>query len=91
MDDDFARAVSVHEDVAIVGAPNMWPHYGAAYVYDLDCSATCPDLDGDAHVGVSDLLMVLGAWGTGAGDVTGDGMTDIADLLALLGAWGPCA
>jgi hypothetical protein len=52
----------------------------------------CPcDLDGDGEVGVDDLLIVLGAWGTGpGGDCTGDGATNVNDLLALLAAWGPC-
>ena len=51
----------------------------------------CPcDLDCDGNVGTADLLFLLGAWGTGAGDVDGDGDTDTADLLALLAAWGEC-
>ena len=51
----------------------------------------CPcDLDCDGNVGTADLLFLLGAWGTGAGDVDGDADTDTADLMALLGAWGEC-
>lgn len=53
--------------------------------------AACPaDLDGDGSIGVGDLLEILAAWGSDAGDVTGDGMTDVADLLDLLAAWGSC-
>jgi hypothetical protein len=36
----------------------------------------------------ADLGILLGAWGTGAGDINGDGTTDGADLGVLLGAWG---
>ena len=55
---------------------------------------TCDgDLDGDAIVGASDLLVVLGAWGPNEGhpaDLNGDGFVSAADLLLLLGAWGTC-
>jgi hypothetical protein len=49
------------------------------------------DLDGDGAVTVSDLLIVLGAWGpcTGcAADLDCSGAVDVEDLLLLLGAWG---
>ncbi len=55
---------------------------------------TCPwDLDGSGDVGVTDLLALLGAWGTpsnGPPDFDGDGFVGVTDLLALLGAWGVC-
>jgi hypothetical protein len=52
----------------------------------------CPaDLDGNGVVDVTDLLLLLGAWGTPDADITGDGITAVEDLLALLGAWGACA
>ena len=51
----------------------------------------CPwDFDGDGDVDTSDLLFLLGAWGTPAGDTDGDGDTDTSDLLGLLGHWGDC-
>jgi len=52
------------------------------------------DTDGDAVVGLGDLLTVLGAFGgsTGAGasggDIDGDGVVGLDDLLAVLGAFG---
>ena len=46
------------------------------------------DLNDDCVVDVSDLLIVLGAWGGPDGDVDGDGVTDVTDLLLVLGAWG---
>jgi hypothetical protein len=51
------------------------------------------DLNGDCVVDVSDLLILLGAWGQcGAGpscpgDLNDDGMVDVTDLLALLANW----
>jgi probable HAF family extracellular repeat protein len=56
------------------------------------------DLNGDGHVDVSDLLLLLAAWGTcPAGsspappcpaDFNGDGVVDVSDLLILLANWG---
>jgi len=54
-------------------------------------ASPCPwDFDADADVDTSDLLFLLGNWGTPNGDVDGDGDTDTADLLSLLGHWGQC-
>jgi hypothetical protein len=54
----------------------------------------CPgDLNGDSVVNVSDLLILLGAWGSCPGcaaDLNGDGVVNVSDLLILLGAWGSC-
>ncbi len=50
------------------------------------------DLDADAEVGVTDLLGLLGAWGTDPGgppDLDGDGTVGVTDLLGLLAGWGP--
>ncbi len=47
-----------------------------------DNPAACPfDLDGDGAVGITDLLELLGAWGS---------PWTIGDLLDLLAAWGKC-
>jgi hypothetical protein len=51
----------------------------------------CPaDITGDGVVNVSDLLTMIGGWGTPDWDITGDGTTNVSDLLALIGAFGPC-
>lgn len=52
------------------------------------------DLDGDGQVGGSDLLIILGEWGTCPtpaclGDLNHDGIIDGADLTLLLSFWGP--
>lgn len=52
---------------------------------------SCPaDITGDGVVNVSDLLTMIGGWGTPDWDITGDGTTNVSDLLALIGAFGPC-
>lgn len=57
--------------------------------------AACPeDLDGDNQVRVSDLIILLGAWGPNPGhlaDFDGDGQVRVPDLIILLAAWGICA
>ena len=51
----------------------------------------CPaDITGDGVVNVSDLLTMIGGWGTPDWDITGDGTTNVSDLLALIGAFGTC-
>ena len=56
--------------------------------------SVCPaDLDSDGSVGPSDLLALLGAWGSDPGgppDFDGDGAVGASDLLELLANWGPC-
>ena len=54
-----------------------------------DCPA---DLDGDARVGVDDLLAVLSAWGSmnHSIDVDGDMLVGVEELLHVVGAWGDC-
>jgi DNA-binding beta-propeller fold protein YncE len=59
------------------------------------CEALPGDLDGDGAVGITDLLMLLAAWGpcpapcppSCASDLDGDCATGITDLLALLADW----
>jgi hypothetical protein len=55
------------------------------------------DINGDGTVGVSDLLLLLGAWGQCPdpladcpADIDGDGDVGVTDFLALLANWGPC-
>ena len=57
----------------------------------------CPwDLDGDAVVGVPDLLSLLASWGPCPpkedcpADFDNTGDVGVKDLLFLLGNWGPC-
>ncbi|MCH8344445.1 MAG: hypothetical protein IH983_10705, partial [Planctomycetes bacterium] len=58
----------------------------------------CPaDLDGDAVVGIGDLLALLAAFGPCPdppdpcpADLNGDGTVDTLDMLQLLANWGTC-
>jgi predicted outer membrane repeat protein len=54
--------------------------------------ACAEDVNGDGAVDVSDLLLVIGAWGAsgGAEDIDGSGTVDVSDLLMLIAAWGSC-
>ncbi len=80
----------------IVGAPHASPGgfwAGASYV--VFSPVIHGDLDGDGLVGVSDLLVMLGAWGPCGGtcrpsctaDVDGDCQVGVTDLLVLLANW----
>lgn len=68
-----------------------------AWTIEIEQAEVCPgDVNGDAGVGVTDLLVLLACWGEvsgdldGRSDLDGDGVVDVIDLLGLLGAWGPC-
>jgi len=57
------------------------------------CAAPCPsDTDGSGTVDVSDILYIVGAWGSSdaAADVNGDGIVNVSDVLEVVSAWGPC-
>lgn len=67
---------------------------------DVEIPAECQpepgctgDLNGDDVIDVSDLLILLGDWGSCPGcpaDINGDNVVDVSDLLILLSVWGPC-
>jgi hypothetical protein len=70
-----------HDEVVDMGA------------YEYQVAPPCPaDINADGTVNVSDLLLVLAAWGDSAGpcDITCDGRVGVDDLLVILGSWGPC-
>jgi hypothetical protein len=54
------------------------------------------DINADAIVNASDLLIVIGAWGPCApdppcdADVNGDGAVNVVDLLQVISNWGGC-
>jgi lysyl endopeptidase len=61
---------------------------------DIDCFASsCPsDINGDNTTDVSDILALVGAWGSNDiyADINADGIVNVADLLILIESWGPC-
>ena len=79
----FDGASIVHETRSI-----YWNNLG------LGGGPDCPtDLNGSGSTDVSDLLMVIGAWGPCSGcveDINGSGYVDVSDLLAIIAAWGAC-
>ena len=73
------------------GAPKAGTPAGtsASSRRQLQSAACTADFDGNGVVEVTDLLVQLGVFGSGAdGDVDGDDDTDVVDLLALLGVFG---
>ncbi len=59
---------------------------------NVDCEACPEDINGDADINVSDLLLVVSDWGLidSPADIDGSGTVDLPDLLAIIGAWGVC-
>ena len=92
-DESVVRTLPDGETLDGWGAISVWCAAALANFTSAAFEAPCPaDLDGDGAVGTSDLLALLGVWGTHDtdADVNGDGIVDTADLLALLGDWGAC-
>ena len=53
----------------------------------------CPaDVNNDAVVNVSDLLVIIDQWGMtkSTADINNDGIVNVTDLLEVVGNWGPC-
>ncbi len=96
--DNFGVSVSISGATAIVGSfgdDDNGSYSGSAYLFDAAAApGKCPwDLDGNAVVGVSDLLSLLASWGRCKGcpaDFDGNGTVGASDLLTLLVNWGPC-
>ena len=81
-----------------------WPSGNVQHVYPLCVDRTirivemepqpdCPaDLNADCNVDVSDILMLIGNWGSTdpALDIDGSGEVDVADILLAVSGWGNC-
>ncbi|HRP62894.1 MAG TPA: hypothetical protein PK400_06355 [Phycisphaerales bacterium] len=81
---------------SVTGAPGFSVTYEPHHVRITYVGVpVCPtDLNGDGATDVSDLIILLAAWGTCGGcnaDINGDGSVDVQDLLILLANWGGCA
>lgn len=98
--DQFGESVSGAGRVAAVGQPAflIGAHYndtngvGAGMAYNARPTAAAGDVNDDGTVNVTDLLALLGDWGSCVScptDINGDGAVNVTDLLALLGGWGP--
>ncbi|MBX3354824.1 MAG: hypothetical protein KF724_03895 [Phycisphaeraceae bacterium] len=86
------------EDAAVAGVPWAGPMTTCADLNGNGTPDVCEqgpppipgDLNGDGFVNGSDLAIVLGNWGGGAGspgDANGDGVVDGADIALVLGNW----
>jgi hypothetical protein len=79
--------------VPVPGALPELPGFEEDDEEESEVPGGCADLDGDGLVGVTDLLLILAAWGPCAGcpeDLDGDDVVGAGDLVMLLAAWGPC-
>jgi predicted outer membrane repeat protein len=67
-----------------------WTDGGGNTIVD-ECPE-CPDINGDDIVDVSDLLIVIGYWGStdSPADINDDGIVDVSDMLIVISNWGPC-
>lgn len=80
--------------VAQADSPDGPQPYALAW-WAIESRGDCPaDLNGDGVVDVSDMTLLLAAWGPDRcgypADLTGDGVVDVSDMNKLLAAWGPC-
>jgi hypothetical protein len=84
----YASAVRVIDGVAYVAG-------GGLRTYDVEaCFACVGDLDRSGAIDLSDLLVVLSAWGPCpaycSADLDDSGAVGLSDLLFMLSAWGQC-
>lgn len=89
--DPACTAVALDGSTLLIADPASGAGRVLAYPVELpDAPQVTGDLDGDGAVGPSDLALLLGAWGEGAGspaDLDFDGSVGPADLAIVLGAW----
>jgi len=66
---------------------------GGGNMISDECTPDCPaDVNQDGVVDVTDVLALIGAWGSSdpLTDINADGTVDVSDLLIVIGNWGPC-
>ena len=78
----FGEVTVLIEELCVNGLEYITPTY-------VQCPA---DINADGIVGVNDILVLIGDWGTtgSPADLDGSGAVDANDLLMILAAWGPC-
>jgi hypothetical protein len=91
---EFGWSVAMHGDNAVVGGPWLEPDGDAMFFEGMNSGCGCvADITGDGMVDVSDLLTLIGTWGSCEGceaDIDEDGFVNVTDLLVVIGEWGPC-
>ena len=60
-----------------------------SYCDEVACQG---DINNDGVISVTDLLLIIAAWGTddASADIDGDGIVAVSDLLLAIGNWGSC-
>ena len=78
--------------VSVTVTPSDGDLDGASITKEVSISSSCPDINGDGNVDVSDLLTIIDQWGSSdsTADLNFDGIVDVTDLLIVVGNWGPC-
>ncbi|MAI66899.1 MAG: hypothetical protein CMJ26_03360 [Phycisphaerae bacterium] len=88
---DASATPFAYDGLAYSGIVDVAPYSVQIFSRADDTSELCSaDLTGDGVVNVSDLLVIIAAWGTPNADITGDTITNVADLLIAIGDFGPC-
>jgi hypothetical protein len=91
---DFTGTVTVSGEVAAVTATTREEDgfQSSLVTMRFEFGQCTADLDGDAVVGVTDLVALINAWGERAhpADLDGDGVVGVGDLVTLILAWGEC-
>ena len=100
-----SEIIDAHDTTGWIVFGMSWPYGGIEYYSYLGPDATLlveyalcdADIDDSGAVNVTDLLAVIGEWGTncniGSGcsaDTDGSGFVDVSDLLAVIDGWGFC-
>lgn len=98
---EFLRDANVTDNRGQV-AYDLWVEHGKSLPVDMDM-VEIPlykptDIDFDGTVGVSDLLMLINAWGACTppapypcpADLNQDTVVNTVDLLIMINSWGPC-
>ena len=78
--------------VSVTVTPSDGDLDGASITKEVTISSSCPDINDDGLVNVTDLLAVIDQWGLtdSPADVTGDGVVNVSDVLLIISNWGPC-
>lgn len=96
-DSMFGLALSINGSTALASTITRVIDYtyvipGKGYVFDLNEQPCTADFDADGNVNVTELLTILGSWGSDepAYDLDGDDTIGVGDLLLVLTFWGEC-
>ena len=91
-DGDQGGAIFLGFPIEAMSSANQQNLLAAILGWAAPTAPTCPsDCNGDGFVNVTDILAVIGAWGSSEGcDINGDGIVDVTDLLSVVSDWGSC-